>query len=237
MKAPTPGDLHVRWTGIRTRRMPSLQEVIEHFVAAFAAIFPMVNPFSTMPLFLSLTARMSADRRKSQATKASILSAIIMLVVLFIGAGIMHFFGISIAALRVAGGLIIAYIGFRMLFPTATPTPGAAPSHDEAELDFSFMPLAFPSLAGAGTMAVVMSMATHAAASATIRMKLRAYVLISVAILAVTLVTWLILRASTRLTRFLGPQGVDAMTRIMGLLLVCIGVQFVATGVRNFISE
>lgn len=220
--------------------MSRLFELLTHFLAAYAAIFPMVNPFSTMPLFLSLTAGMSAAHRRSQATRASIIATVIMFVVLFLGAAILHFFGISIGALRIAGGLIVAYIGFRMLFPSQTPTPGAAPAAketDDSQLDFSFMPLAFPSLVGAGTMAVVMSMATHAAALPSAEQKLASYAVISTGILAVALTTWIILRTSTRLVRLLGAHGVDALTRIMGLLLVCIGVQFVATGVKNFINE
>ena len=218
---------------------PPVIQFLEHFLGAFAAIFPIVNPFSTMPLFLSLTSGMSAPKQRYQALKASIIAAVMMLVVLYIGAVVLHFFGISIGALRVAGGLIVAYIGFRILFPSATPTPGTAPDSkkDDSDLDFAFMPLAFPSLVGAGTMAVVMSMTTHAGALPDITHRLLSYAAVSLSILLVALVTWLVLRTSTKLLHLLGPRGLDAMTRIMGLLLVCIGVQFVATGIRNFVSE
>lgn len=212
---------------------------LQYFLGAFAAIFPMVNPFSTMPLFLSLTAGMSEASRRRQAMKASILAAVMMLIVLFIGGAVLHFFGISLGALRIAGGLIVAYIGFRMLFPTATPAPTTPQGHvkEESEMDFSFMPLAFPSLVGAGSMAVVMSMTTHVGDIDVAEHKLYAYTVVSAAILAVAAVTWLVLRTSTRLVHFFGDRGLDAMTRVMGLLLVCIGVQFVATGVQNFVQE
>ena len=218
---------------------PPVIQFVEHFLGAFAAIFPMVNPFSTMPLFLSLTSGMSAPKQRDQALKASIIAAAIMLVVLYIGAVILHFFGISIGALRVAGGLIVAYIGFHMLFPSATPTPRIAPDSkkDDLELDFAFMPLAFPSLTGAGTMAVVMSMTTHAGALPDITQRLLSYAAVSLSILSVALVAWLVLRTSTKLLHLLGPRRLDAMNQIMGLLLVCIGVQFVATGIRNFVSD
>jgi multiple antibiotic resistance protein len=141
--------------------------------------------------------------------------------------------------LRVTGGLIVAYIGFRILFPNATPTPGTAPGteKDDSDLDFAFMPLAFPSLVGPGTMAVVMSMTTHAGALPNITHRLLSYAAVSLSILLVALVTWLVLRISTKLLHLLGPRGLDVITQIMGLLLVCIGVQFVATGIRNFVSE
>ena len=218
---------------------PPVIQFVEHFLGAFAAIFPMVNPFSTMPLFLSLTSGMPAPKQRDQALKASIIAAAIMLVVLYIGAVILHFFGISIGALRVAGGLIVAYIGFHMLFPSATPTPRIAPDSkkDDLELDFAFMPLAFPSLTGAGTMAVVMSMTTHAGALPDITQRLLSYAAVSLSILSVALVAWLVLRTSTKLLHLLGPRRLDAMNQIMGLLLVCIGVQFVATGIRNFVSD
>ncbi|MGH8588806.1 MAG: MarC family NAAT transporter [Gammaproteobacteria bacterium] len=214
-------------------------QVVEHFLGAFVAILPMVNPLSTMVLFLSLTSGMSAPKQRYQALKASIIAAVIMLVVLYIGATVLHFFGISIGALRVTGGLIVAYIGLGILFPNATPTPGIAPdsNKDDSDLDFAFMPLAFPSLVGPGAMAVVMSMTTHAGALPDITHRLLSYAAVSLSILLVALVTWLVLRTSTKLLHLLGPRGLDAMTRIMGLLLMCIGVQFVATGIRNFVSE
>jgi multiple antibiotic resistance protein len=218
---------------------PPVVQFVEHFLGAFAAIFPMVNPFSTMALFLSLTSGMSAPKQRYQALKASIIAAVIMLVVLYIGAVILHFFGISIGALRVTGGLIVAYIGFRILFPDGNPTPGIAPDSntDDSDLDFAFMPLAFPSLVGPGTMAVVMGMTTHAGALPDITHRLLSYAAVSFSILLVALVTWLVLRISAKLLHLLGPRGLDVMNQIMGLLLVCIGVQFVATGIRNFVSE
>ena len=219
---------------------PPVIQFVEHFLGAFAAIFPMVNPFSTMALFLSLTSGMSVPKQRYQALKASIIAAMIMLAVLYIGAVILHFFGISIGALRVTGGLIVAYMGFRILFPNVTPTPGTAAhdsQKDDSDLDFAFMPLAFPSLVGPGAMAVVMSMTTHAGALPDITHRLLSYAAVSLSILLVALVTWLVLRTSTKLLHLLGPRGLSVMTQIMGLLLVCIGVQFVATGIRNFVSE
>ena len=212
---------------------------LDYFLGAFAAIFPMVNPFSTMPLLLSLTAGMSEQARRRQATKAAIFAGALMLIVLFAGAAILHFFGISLGALRVAGGMIVVYIGFRMLFTPATPAPPSTlvPDREEQAQDFSFMPLAFPSLAGAGTMAVVMSMTTHVADIDVAHHRAYARLVVGSAVIAVATITWVVLRASTRLVHVLGDRGLDAMTRIMGLLLVCVGVQFVATGVHNFVQE
>jgi multiple antibiotic resistance protein len=212
---------------------------LNYFIGAFAAIFPVVNPFSTMPLLLSLTAGMSERARRRQAIKAAVLSGVLMLIVLFAGAAILHFFAISLGALRVAGGMIVAYIGFRMLFPAAASAPpGTAGQVKEGEEpDFSFMPLAFPSLVGAGAMAVVMGMATHVGDIDVARHRAYAHLVVGTAIIAVAMITWVVLRASTRLVHVLGDRGLDAMTRMMGLLLVCIGVQFVATGINNFIQE
>src|SRR5262245_61207518 len=219
---------------------PSATDLLHHFLGVTASLLPMVNPFSTIPLLMSLTAGMSDAHRARQAALASRNAAIVMIVALLLGGLIMEFFGISIAALRIAGGLIVAFLGFRMLFPPPAPAPGNVgqpQSPQPADADFSFMPLAFPSLAGAGTIAVILSWTTHSAATEHLPTKLAGYAAVIAGILFVSLICWIVLRASNRLMRLMGPQGMDAMTRVMGLLLICIGVQFIAGGVRGFISD
>ena len=191
-----------------------------------------MNPFSTAPLFVSLTANFEPRKRRSQALKACAYAFAILVVFLLAGRAIVDFFGISIPGIRAAGGLIIVAIGFRMLFPAAEAAGDseapAAPDHDVA-----FSPLAMPSLAGPGSIAVVMS------AAAQIRSERPDdWVLIYAAVIAgmaATLVfSYLVLRLADALVRFMGREGIEAMTRIFGFLLVCIGMQFLLTGIADF---
>lgn len=192
-----------------------------------------MNPFSTAPLFVSLTAGAPAKARNQQALLACLYAFAILATFLLVGSAIIDFFGISVPGLRVAGGLIISVIGFRMLFPSSAPAPGGVSEPVEPELDIAFTPLAMPSLAGPGSISVVL---TSAAQIKSVRPS--DFLLIYVAVLigmAITLVlSYLVLRAAGIMVRFLGRSGIDAMTRIFGFLLIAIGMQFLLTGISDF---
>ena len=212
---------------------PSLSLVVGSFIAAFAGLFPIVNPFGAVPLFLSLTARFDEAERRRQAGLVVRNSVVIMLVSLLLGGVLLEFFGISISALRIAGGLIVAYLGFHMLFPGRASAAVGKPQAS-GKTDYTLIPLAFPSLTGAGTIAVIMGFSTKITTLPSWWEKATGYLIIALAILSVAWLSLIILRASMRVARFLNPHGLDALTRFMGLMLVCIGVQFVADGIRSF---
>lgn len=213
--------------------LPTFSLVAGAFIASFAGLFPIVNPFGAVPLFLNLTAGLTEAERRRQAWLVVRNAGVIMFVSLLLGGVLLEFFGISISALRIAGGLIVAYLGFHMLFPgRATASAGAAkPWGNE---DYTLIPLAFPNLTGAGSIAVIMGFSTKIATLPGWMDKGIGYVVVTAAILSVAWLSLLILQASSRVARWLNPHGMDALTRFMGLLLVCIGVQFVADGVRSF---
>jgi len=191
-----------------------------------------MNPFSTAPLFVSLTAGFDAKRRNRQALMACVYAFFILAVFLLLGAAIIDFFGISVPGLRVAGGLIISAIGFRMLFPKPPAAPDPATGEPQA-LDVAFTPLAMPSLAGPGSISVVLT------AAAQIRSgRPDDWVLVYVAVIAgmalALIFSCMVLRAAGVMVRFMGPSGLDATTRIFGFLLIGIGMQFLLTGIAAF---
>ncbi len=208
----------------------------QYFVLAFTSLFPMVNPFSAIPLFLALTAEMTNQERRRQGTRACWNSAIIMSVALFLGSAILEFFGISIGSLRVAGGLIVAYLGFGMLFPTAERSVDVKTAADHGFQDYSFIPLALPSLSGAGTLAVIIGFSTQIAERHTLIEKGVGYLICLLAILLVALLSVIVLRASEQINRVLGTKGLEVLSRIMGLIMICIGVQFVTGGIKLLIQ-
>jgi multiple antibiotic resistance protein len=195
-------------------------------LATFAGLLPIVNPFSTAAVFLALTGRLPEAERQRQATLACLYATGVLLVFLFAGALIMNFFGISIPALRIAGGLIVARVGFAMLQP---PDPAAVPEGAGARHDVAFTPLAVPMLSGPGSIAVTIGMAAGAHSVSD-------YLAIAAGIALVVLASWGVLRSARAVKRFLGEQGLDAVTRIMGFLLVCIGVQFIGIGVVEMVG-
>jgi len=205
----------------------------ETVALTIGVLLPIMNPFSTAPLFVSLTANFDPVRRKHQAFMACIYAFCILAAFLLVGGAIIDFFRISIAGIRVAGGLIVTTIGFRMLFPSPPPAVDPAAKSPGEEPDIAFTPIAMPSLAGPGSISAVLS-----AAAQIKSMQGAPLVVIYGAVLtgmALTLVfSYGVLRTATALVRFLGPGGLDAMSRILGFLLICVGMQFLLTGINDF---
>ena len=202
-------------------------DLVTTVLATFVGLFPIVNPFSTAAVFLGITANLSDAERRRQARLACVYATGVLLVFLFGGALIMSFFGISIPALRVAGGLIVARVGFGMLSPAERGAGGEGAS---ARADVAFTPLAVPMLSGPGSIAVTIGMAAGAHT-------LVEYAAIAVGIAAVIAASYAVLASARAVKRHLGEQGIDAMTRIMGFLLVCIGVQFIGIGVIDVATD
>ena len=215
-------------TQLRRRPIGILGEAI---VLTVGTLVPIMNPFSTAPLFVSLTTGFGAKRRNRDALMACIYAFGILVTFLLLGTAIIDFFGISVAGIRIAGGLIIAALGFQMLFPASAP--GSLHANASSELEIAFTPLAMPSLAGPGSISVVVTAASQIKSNHP-----EGYSLIYAGVIAGIAVTvffaWLILRAASSMARLLGPSGIDALTRIFGFLLVSIGIQFLLTGVSDF---
>ena len=192
-------------------------------------MLPITNPFSTAPLFASLTANFAPRRQRQQAAMACVYAFAILATFLVAGSAIVDFFKISVPGIRVAGGLIIATVGFRMLFPT----PATAGSAAEPDLDVAFTPIAMPSLAGPGSIAVVLGAAAQIQSIRPEDWQL-IYVAVLVGMVITLAISYLVLLTAAEMVRFLGPSGLDAMTRIFGFLLICIGMQFLLTGIADF---
>jgi multiple antibiotic resistance protein len=206
-------------------------DMITAALATFVALLPIANPFSTAAVFLALTKRFSEGESQRQARLACIYTAAVLLVALFAGALIMEFFGISIPALRIAGGLIVARIGFGMLNPEPEEDVGEKDKADALHMaDLSFTPLAMPMLSGPGSIAVTIGMAASVDSAWE-------YVAIALGIVLVAWVSWLVLRSARRIVAVLGQTGMTALVRIMGFLLVCVGIQFIGLGVVQIITD
>jgi multiple antibiotic resistance protein len=193
-----------------------------------SGLLPIVNPFSVAPLFVSLTSQMPAQVRARQAMLASLYGFAILVVFLLLGSAIVSFFGISVAGIRVAGGVIIAIIGLRMLFPQPAASHG-----DAANANVAFTPIAMPALCGPGAISIVISSAAHIN-SRHGGDPLLTYAAVIVGIAATLIISFAVLRLASGMVRFLGHSGIDAMTRIFGFLLICIGTQFLLTGIADF---
>jgi multiple antibiotic resistance protein len=209
--------------------MGATTTIIAYVLSTMGALIPIVNPFSTAPLLLSLTTSHTAEERLTIVRRACLYMFCILAAFLVAGGLIMQFFGISIPGLRIAGGLVIAFVGFRMLFPRPPP-PASGDSQAAAQRDVAFTPLAMPSLAGPGSIAVVIGMSSTAQAESYVILR---HALIALGIALTALFCYVVLKRASGLATRLGPAGMSALTGIMGFLLVCIGVQFIINGVSE----
>lgn len=203
---------------------------VSHFwtliLGTIVALLPLINPLASAPTFLAITEGDTPERRHAQLVRACVYMIAILIAFLIGGRFIMDFFGISIPGLRIAGGLLVAGIGFRMLLgDTSEQKPDdQAQAAARAKRDVSFSPLAMPMLSGPGSIAVTIGFTSLATGWTD-------YVAIIAGILVVAAITYVILNLSEFTVRVIGVNGMNALTRIMGFLLLCIGIQFVVNGV------
>lgn len=217
-------------------------ELLQAVGIGLATLLPLANPLTTVALMMGLSRGMSEAERDRQALRASIYVFAIMLVAYYTGQLVMNVFGISITGLRIAGGLIVSFIGFRMLFPQQTLDESPEVERRSEELrqrrteDIAFIPLAMPSTAGPGTIALIISVA---AAVRDARPYAEWVMLVAppLVFLLASVILLLCLRSAGAIMRVLGNSGVEAFSRLMGFLLVCIGVQFVINGVYEVAEE
>jgi multiple antibiotic resistance protein len=202
-------------------------ELIGYVLTVVFGIVPIINPFSTAPVFISMTGDATVGERNRIARRACIYMGLLLLVFLALGAMILEFFGISQISLRVAGGLVIAYMGFRMLFPQDAGPVQRDLKDDPSPQDIAFVPLALPMLCGPGSISVVMAMATRVHQAESFVASAAGFGIVAVGILISSFICWLVLVGSGGVVRFLGKTGIDAASKIMGFLLICIGVEFV----------
>jgi multiple antibiotic resistance protein len=199
---------------------------------ALITLIPIINPVSTAVLLLGISSHLSKEERNRQVTRACIYMTGILVTFLLLGHVVMVAFGISIPGIRIAGGLVIGFLGFRMLFPDKDEITGEGREEALQKSDISFSPLAMPSLSGPGSIAAVITMSSSINGRHGID-KIFAYTGVVLAIVITALLSWLVLRGAGSLRRFLGVNGIDSLSRIMGFLLICIGAQFAINGVRD----
>jgi multiple antibiotic resistance protein len=201
-------------------------QVFEYVLLVVGALVPIMNPFSAAPLLVALTAGMDPRERNRQTLLGCIYAFSILAVFLLAGRFIISFFSISLPGIRVAGGLLISELGFGMVFPKA---PDNLPE-TKTQSDIAFTPIAMPALSGPGSISVVLTISSQIPNDKIVI----GNIIILIGIALTSLFAWLVLRASAVFVRFLGPSGIDALTRIFGFLLVCMGVQNLLTGTADF---
>lgn len=202
-------------------------EFFSMLLSTFGLLFALIDPPGYVPMFLTLTANESEDGKKRTLKRACLAAFAFLCLFTFLGNTLLSFFAISIPALQISGGLILLVIGFEMLnmIPRGEKTTKTEQSEASTKDDVSIIPLAIPMLAGPASIVAVIVLASRESTVANY-----AAILVSIAI---TLgITYMMLHFSARIMRFLGVTGLRVLTRVMGLLLCAMAVQFVIDGYK-----
>ena len=206
--------------------------MFELAVAVFASLFSVVNPLGAVPFFLGMTPDYTPRERAHTALMSSVWFVIILLAFFFAGTAILEFFGITINAMRIAGGLIIMSSGYSLLqgkFTEGRAINKQVREETLAKDDISFSPMAMPMLSGPGSISLLIGMYNEYSAW-------NERLLVAGMVLALGLLIYLILRSSPLLFRILGVTGLKALSRIMGFLVMAIGIEFIINGVIALVT-
>lgn len=196
----------------------------------FTSFLTLANPLGTMPVFLTLTQNFDEKERSRVLKKAIIVAFFVMIAFTVFGQFIFKFFGLSTNGFRIVGGIVIFKIGFDMLQARFTPVKATETEIQDYANDITVTPLAIPILCGPGAIAngiVLMEEATDTTMMV---------ILISTIVL-VFLITYLILKASTKLLEILGETGNNVMMRLMGLILMVIAVECFFSGLKPIMRD
>lgn len=207
------------------------------FIYLFVALFSVLNPIGTVPIFVGLTQGYTASERSKTSLVTSINVFIILMISFFVGQYVLSFFGITITALRIAGGIIIASSGFSLLNGNFSKNKGInkkVQKEVEARQHIALTPLAMPMLAGPGSISLLI--AYYQELSETSSEITSSEILFSCcAILAVATLIYIVLRSAHYLAKILGSSGIVAISRIIGFLTIAIGIQYIISATLSII--
>jgi multiple antibiotic resistance protein len=205
---------------------------MELFIYLFAALFSVLNPIGTVPIFVGLTMDDNAKERSRISLWTAINVFIILIISFFLGEYVLSFFGISIEALRIAGGIVIATSGFSLLTGNFNKKRGVnkkVESDAQKRNDIALTPLAIPMLAGPGSISLLIAFYHEHHSIPDIIFSI-------LAIFAVAVSIFIVLKSAHYLAKILGASGIVAISRIVGFIVIAIGVQYIISSIITIVK-
>jgi len=201
-------------------------------VIAISTLMTIVNPLGALGPFLAMTLGEADDKRKQIAWRAALVAGGVLLICALAGAFIFRFFGITLPALKIAGGILLFFVAFDMINARQSRTRQTAEEQSEGvqKDDIAVFPLAIPLLSGPGAIVSVFLLSDQAH---TWQRQLGLYTAIIITIAAV----YFTLKQAHRIVRYMGQIGINVMSRLMGIVLAAIAVQFVLDGLRSALPQ
>jgi multiple antibiotic resistance protein len=212
-----------------------MNAVIKNILLVFAALLPIVNPFGMAPIFAEMTLGYDTNVRRTVAMRVAINGAVLLVCSLFIGSYILQFFGISLAAVQMGGGLVVTVAGWQILNRRGDlkETAVNSPPSRERILSQAFYPLTMPLTVGPGSIAVALTLGSNIHEETHLQLIVSALVAV-IGILLIGITIFLCYRFSDELERLFGPSGTSIVIRLSAFILVCIGIQIMFNGLKDF---
>ena len=196
-------------------------------ITAFTTLIIIIDPLGLTPLFIALTQGMTPAQRRGVAVRACLVSGALMAVFMLLGEAVLGFVGISMDAFRIAGGILLFLTALEMLFQRRQARKADTAAESEIEDDPSVFPLALPLIVGPGTITTLILLSGQADGSAGL-------IAIAAVCLAVLAIVFLAFLTAGALERLLGKVGLNIVTRVLGMLLAALAMQFILDGLRGF---
>lgn len=214
--------------------MHIVANVARSTVVVVAALFPIVNPLGSALIFLSLTRSFPANLRRILVLKVSLYSLILLVVSILIGSHVLHFFGVSIPVVQVAGGLIVSATGWKLLLQQDVDMKSQKVDPAVA-MQQAFYPLTLPITVGPGSISVAITLGADSARTIFAELPLLIAALIGPFIVALSI--YICYRSADRLEKILGPTGLGIFLRLSAFIVICIGVQILWNGAAALIHS
>jgi len=205
---------------------------VQFALLAFTSLLAIINPLGAIPLYVALTGHYTREHRMATLRRGITTALLVLLVFALAGTHILQFFGITRQAFQIAGGILFFGIGMDLLQARRSreKTTEAEETESSSKEDVGIIPLGLPTLAGPGAITTVIALNGQAT---TWMESLSVYL----AIIVVLVVCWIVLAASPALTKRMGQTGLNVMTRLMGLLVMVVGAQFVINGTTTVVLD
>jgi len=206
-----------------------MKEVLIFAAGAFISLFTIINPFSTASVFHSITGKNAIENRRT-ARKACITAVCIMIFFIFFGDYVLHFFGISIEAFKIASGILVFAVGYKMINSgNRHIETDKEVKHAKSKEDISIIPLAIPMMSGPGAIAtglVLMEGATKLGSILAVGS-------LVISVIVIMIIAYFLLVNAHLMDKFLGENGVRVIDKLLGLIVLVMGVQFVINGIAG----
>jgi multiple antibiotic resistance protein len=211
-----------------------MSNALSAFFFVVAALFPIVNPIGMAPIFLSMTAGASPEARRLLAQRIALGGLALLVVSLFVGTYVLAFFGLTLPAVQIGGGLLVSATGWRLLQGSDDPRDRGNPTlaSDSVILRRSFFPLTMPLTVGPGSIAIAITLGSSAPTGSVIAQGLGALA----GLLAIAGSIYLSFRYADRLLRIVGEAGTDVIIRLSAFILLCLGVQILWRGLSTLLA-